>query len=109
MKLRNAGCGPPPQVRPPGADPHANPAANRAAAVLPGVGWPFVHEMRATAASPGRPNAPAGSLATVEYSPALAKRKEVPQLPRTVAPTISSRSQVKATLGLVVEPERVPL
>ena len=39
----------------------------------------------------------------VEYSPALAKRNEVPQPPRTVAPTISSISQVNPIFGLLVD------
>jgi len=58
---------------------------------------------------PLNPTAALESLSTTEYSPALAKRKDVPHEPRTVAPAISSTSHVKASFGLLVPPFSAPL
>src|SRR5579871_1965955 len=63
--------------------------------------------MAATCA-PGRFVGTFWSLNTTEYSPALAKRNDVPHDPRTVAPSISSTSQVKANFGLLVPPFSAP-
>src|SRR5206468_10645121 len=104
---RSAGWGPPPQATPPGADPHAFPAATSAAAKLPGTACPFVQLIEMPVA-PLKPKAESESLITVEYSPALAKRNDVPHEPRIVAPTVSSTSHVNASFGLLVPPLSAP-
>src|SRR5215469_17436837 len=93
---------------PPGSELQAKPAANSVAAALPGTGAAPAHG--SLSESPlGKLRAPLASLRVVEYSPALAKRKEVPQEPRIVAPTSGSTSQVNATFGLLVPPLSEPL
>src|SRR5215831_8223163 len=108
IKLRSSGCGPPAQLIPPGTELQANPAANSTAAALPAVGEAPAHG--SLSESPlGKLRAPLASLSVVENSPALAKRKEVPQEPRNVAPMSWSTTQVKATFGLDVPPLSEPL
>src|SRR6185437_12576193 len=99
----------PPQDNPAGADRQAKPEATSAAANPPGVALPLASQLIDTPETPLNPNATSESLATVEYSPALAKRNEVPQEPRKVRPAVSSTSQVNATLGLLVPPLNAPL
>src|SRR6202035_1046649 len=94
---------------PAGLEAQALPEASSTAAKPPGVGWPFAPQVMEMPVAPLKPNAMSESLATVEYSPALAKRKDVPHEPRIVAPTTSSTSQVKASFGLLVPPLSAPL
>src|SRR5437763_8614068 len=108
MKLRNRGCGPPPQLKPAGFAPQANPAATRVASRLPAVGWPLAQVIEIPF-DPLKPNAVSVSFATSEYSLILARRKEVPQEPRMVAPVRSSMRQVNASFGLLVPPLSAPL
>src|SRR5665213_1266646 len=90
---------------PPGELPQAKPAAISAWAALPGVDWPLLpHERETACPLPAILADWSVGLRTLENSPSLAKRKDEPQLPRTVAPVISSRIHVNATLGLLVEP-----
>src|SRR5205085_7439026 len=104
-KTRSAGSGPPPQPKPPGVAPQGSPAAFRAAAALPADA--ALQVMVAKLPDwPGKLTEASTGLRIFEYSPRFAKRKEVPQLPRTVAPTVSLISQVKATFGLRVIPDR---
>src|SRR5579863_5897592 len=108
MYWRINGVGAPPYAVPPGALPQPNPAANSAAAAEPTVGCPLLPHW--TRAVPKVPPVmlydPTTGLRTSENSPSLAKRKEVPQLPRMVVPVRSSTSQLNAILALLVEPVR---
>src|SRR5712671_4717140 len=101
--MRSSGCGPPDQEMPPGVEPgpvpQVNPAATRSAAAPPGLQDEIFRRLPPTTLK-----APLASLKTVEYSPALANRKEVPQEPLRVTPASSLSSQVKANLGLLVPP-----
>src|SRR5437868_3407110 len=96
---------------PPGVLPQGkSPVANRAAAAPPGTGWPLLAQaMERACPLPGRFADWLTGLSTLENSPSLAKRKDDPQLPRTVTPAVSSTSQVNATLGFLVVPCRLTL
>src|SRR6185312_6989131 len=94
---------------PPGVAPQPKPAANSAAAVPPGTGALPEQAMATFCPEVGRLADWSVGLAMAENSPSFAKRKELPQLPRTVAPTKSSTTQVKATFGLLVPPVRLGL
>src|SRR6266849_1044615 len=104
------GCGAPPQLRPPGELPHAKPAVKSLAAKEPAAGGapPAPHGRRMVLIEVGRLKSPTALLATSEYSPALAKRNEVPHPPLMVAPSSSDNCQVKPTFGLLVPPASVP-
>src|SRR5258708_4395202 len=56
----------------------------------------------------GRLKEPMGELATGEYSPAFAKRNEVPHEPLGLKPASSESIQVNPTFGLLVPPVSVP-
>src|SRR5262245_17495294 len=57
----------------------------------------------------GRLKPPMAVLNTGEYSPALAKRKDVPQEPLMLSPASSDSTQVNPTFGLLVPPTRSPV
>jgi hypothetical protein len=85
------------------------PAANTVAAADPAGGAPPVHWIVMMAAfEAASPKSWTLALATVEYSPALAKRNDVPHEPLIVAPISSDNSQVNPSLGLLVAPFSVP-
>src|SRR5579872_261489 len=93
---------------PPGALLQLNPAATSPAASEPAGAAPLLQESVKLVPAVGRLTDWSAGPA-VENSPALAKRKDEPQLPRTVAPIRSSTTQVNASFGLVVEPVRAGL
>src|SRR5580704_8894376 len=105
--------GAPPRLRPPGAKPQGRPPANSKAAAEPAVGSPFVQAIERggplVTRFAGRLTLPKAVLAIGEYSPAFAKRNDVPQEPLSDTPASWSTSQVSATLGLLVLPLKVPV
>src|SRR5882672_2684871 len=98
---RKVVCGPPDQLTPAGVLLHPKPVAKSLAASEPGAGGvlPAPHATLMLVCElvrvPGRLKSAAASLATTEYSPALAKRNEVPHPPLMVAPMSSNNCQVK--------------